>query len=85
MTETMQAVNTVMDSDSYALVLRTIERNALLDQRDELVAALEGLERVIVELYPGHADPDAEHLNDYIAVWTAVHNARAALAKAGAK
>jgi hypothetical protein len=65
MTETMQAVNTVMDSDAYALVLRTIERNALLDQR-ELVTALYNAHETVRKLLNGEdidsipeADPQA--------------------------
>ena len=49
----------------------------------DLVEALERMERVVVELYPGHAEPDSEHLEEYKAVWGAVINARAALKKAG--
>lgn len=42
----------------------------------DLARALQVLERVIVELYPGHVEPDAEHLDEYRAVWSAVADAR---------
>ena len=48
----------------------------------ELLEALKSLDRLVVELYPGHVEPDGEHLGEYQAVWAAVHNARAAIAKA---
>jgi hypothetical protein len=41
--------------------------------------ALRKLERLIVELYPGHVEPDEEHLEEYRAVWSAVYDARAVL------
>ena len=76
MTETMQAVNTVMDSDSYALVLRTIERNALLDQRDELIAQRDELLELLQEVvFASRGFVEEKYLRD----------ARAALAKAGVK
>jgi hypothetical protein len=48
----------------------------------ELLEALKTLERMVVELYPGHVEPDGEHIGEYQAVWSAVHDARAAIAKA---
>lgn len=47
----------------------------------DLAGAAQILERVIVELYPGHAEPDAEHIDEYRAVWSAVMDARAVLSR----
>ena len=45
----------------------------------ELYEALKRMERIITELYPGHIEPDAEHIEEYKAVWSATYgNTRAA-------
>jgi hypothetical protein len=59
-------------------------RSALAAERQrtlELEGVLRKLERLVVELYPGHVEPDAEHLGEYQAVWRAVQDAREALSR----
>lgn len=60
-----------------------LEANArLIAAAPELLEAAESLERVIVELYPGHAEPEPGHKEEFSAVWAAVTSAREAIAKA---
>jgi hypothetical protein len=51
------------------------------EARKQAEEALRKLERLMVELYPGHAEPDAEHLGEHQAVWNAVRDARDVLSK----
>lgn len=48
----------------------------------DLYEALERMERLVTELYPGHVEPAPEHVGEYQAVSAAVMEARAALKKA---
>lgn len=57
-----------------ALSEQVTQQAATIEQMRE---ALKILDRVIVELYPGHVEPDDEHLEEYRAVWSAVMDARA--------
>jgi len=50
-----------------------------IPREKRLEDALRGLVKIVVELYPGHVEPDGEHLGEYQAVWSAVFEARAAL------
>jgi hypothetical protein len=51
----------------------------------DMYEALQAMERLVTQLYPGGSEPDDEHLEEYRSVWGAVMNARAALAKADGK
>jgi hypothetical protein len=62
--------------------LQYVSNLALISSAPELLEALVCMERLIVELYPGHIEPELEHIGEYQAVWNAVQNARAAIAKA---
>lgn len=84
--------NGVTSSEVSRHISRVVYRMVPLAEHEELLAreresrkqaeaALLKLERLMVELYPGHVEPDAEHLGEYQAVWTAVHDAREVMSK----
>lgn len=49
-----------------------------------LLKLIISLERLIIELYPGHVEPEPEHIGEYQAVWGCVQDARIVIAEAEA-
>jgi hypothetical protein len=67
-------------------ICKLVENNPanapLIAAAPEMYEAMKILERIVTELYPGHIEPDDEHMEEYKAVWSATMNARSVLAKA---
>ena len=48
----------------------------------QMLLALKMLQHLVVEIYPGHVEPNDEYLEEYKAVWNAISVARSVIAKA---